>query len=229
MMIGPDSGGSGIGRTAGQRLARAELSKSMYHPGIPQAQRIADWISHAIGRILNSAGLARPGFSWWAIVGLAALAVLTVAAIMFWVGPVRRSGRRAAPVLPRHEQFTARDHRQRAESMAAAGDYTTAIVESLRAIAAELQERGILAPRPGRTADELAAEASVPLPGQAAGLRQGARLFDDIRYGGHSGTAAGYQRLRDLDAGIRAARQAGLPGTADAVPPMAGAAAGAPS
>jgi hypothetical protein len=76
----------------------------------------------------------------------------------------------------------------------------------VRAIAVELQERSILPPRLGRTADELAAEASGPLPAHAVRLRDAARLFDDVRYGGRAGTADGYQRLRDLDAGIRTAK-----------------------
>ena len=58
------------------------------------------------------------------------------------------------------ERLTARDHRQNAERQAAAGDYTAAIIESVRAIAVDLEERGILPARVGRTADELAAEAS---------------------------------------------------------------------
>jgi hypothetical protein len=92
--------------------------------------------------------------------------------------------------------------------MAAAGDYTAAVIESVRAIALGLEERGVLAPRSGRTAVELAAEASGPLPGHADGLSQAARLFDDVRYGGRDGTAEGYQQMRDLDASLRAARPA---------------------
>jgi hypothetical protein len=239
MVIALGQGGPAVSRAAGQQLARAELSKRMYHPGTPLDERIARAIEHAIDRILDSGGLGGPGISWWGVVGLAILAVLVVAAIVFWVGPVRRSAHRAAVVLLPGEQLSARDHRERAERMAAAGDFTGAIIESLRAIAAELEERSVLAPRPGRTADELAAEASEPLPAHAAGLRQAARLFDDIMYGGRDGTAEGYHRLRDLDAGIRAARPASLLG--DAVPvgtgptgtgptetgaPLAGAAAG---
>jgi hypothetical protein len=61
-------------------------------------------------------------------------------------------------------------------------------------------------PRPGRTASELAAEAALALPGSGPGLREAARLFDDVRYGGRSGTLAGYQRVADLDTSLAAAR-----------------------
>jgi hypothetical protein len=216
MVIALGTGGPAVSRAAAQQLARAELSKRMYHPGTPLEERIVQAIGHAINRILSSAGLAGPGISWWAVVGLAILLVLVIAGINFWIGTVRRSAFRTAVLLPLKEQLSARDHRERAEQMAAAGDFTAAIIESVRAIAAELEERGVLPPRPGRTADEFAAEASGPLPGHAAGLRQAARLFDDIRYGGREGSQDGYHRLRDLDAGIRAARPAS--GAGDTVP-----------
>jgi hypothetical protein len=234
MVIAPGQSGPAVSRAAGQQLARAELSKSMYHPGTPLVERIAGAIEHAVERFLNSAGVAGPGVGWLGVVGLAILAVLVIAGILFWVGPVRRSAHRAAVVLAPGEQLSARDHRERAERLAAAGDFTAAIIESLRAIAAELEERSVLPPRLGRTADELAAEASGPLPGHAAGLRQAARLFDDLMYGGRDGNAEGYQRLRDLDAAIQAARLAslldeGLPVAAALTAtgaPLAGAAAG---
>jgi hypothetical protein len=190
-------GGAAVSRGAGQQLARSELAKRMYHPGIPLTERILN----AIGHLLRSAQGAVPG-GWWAVIALAALVVLAAAAIGHWIGPVaRRRGRTSAALLPGHS-LSARDHRQEGERLAAAGDFAGAIVEALRAVALELEERGLLPPRAGRTADELAAEASAPLPGQAASLRAAARLFDEVRYGGRAGTPAGYRRLRDLDAAV---------------------------
>jgi hypothetical protein len=198
---GGGNGGAAVTRQVGQRLARSELSKAIYHPGVPITERI----EQAIERFLNSAGVAVP-VGWWAIVALAALLVIAVAAVLAWIGPVRRSRSRAMDPLLSSGQLSARDHRQQAERMAAAGDYATAIIESVRAIAVELEERGVLEPRVGRTADEFAAVAGQPLPGHATGLREAARLFDDVRYGERAGTAAGYQRVRELDVAIRAAR-----------------------
>lgn len=199
---GPPGRGA-VSRRAGQHLARSELSKAIYHPGVPVAVRIED----AIARLLGRVGVAGPA-GWWAVIALAALAVLAVAAVLGWIGPVARSRRLATGALLSAGQLSARDHRLEAESRAAAGDFTTAIIESVRAIAVDLEERGILPPRVGRTADEIAAEASRALPGHAAGLRAAARLFDDVKYGEQAGTAASYRRLRDLDAGLRAARPA---------------------
>jgi Domain of unknown function (DUF4129) len=193
--------GGAVTRGAGQRLARSELAKRIYHPGVPLTERILNAIGRAISRLLHAAQGAVPG-GWWAVIALAALAVLAVAVILRWIGPVaRRRGRAPGPLLP-DRPLSARDHREEGERLAGVGDFGGAIIESLRAVALELEERGLLPPRVGRTADELAVEASAPLPGQAAGLREAARLFDEVRYGGRAGTPAAYRTLRDLDAAV---------------------------
>jgi len=212
----PGRAGSPVGRRAGQQLARAELSKAIYHPSVPWPVRVVRWIA----RFLNAVGQVAPG-GWWALVALAALVVIAATVVVAWIGPVARSRTRAQDPILSGAQLGARDHRRNAERMAAAGDFTAAIIEALRAIMVELEERSIIPPRVGRTADELAAEASGPLPAQANGFREAARLFDDVRYGQRAGTADGYQRLRDLDAGIRAART-----TISAAPLEAGATGG---
>ena len=191
--------GGGVTRQQGQRLARAELSKQMYHPGTPLTERI----EQAIARLLNHA-VVGADVTW--LIVLAAVLAIVIVVVMGWIGPVARSRSRGRAPLLAPSRARARDHRQQAERMAAAGDYAGATIESVRAIAVELEERGILAPRPGRTADEFAAEASRPLPDHAASLMAAARLFDDVRYGERAGTAAGYQQVRDLDVAIQAAR-----------------------
>src|SRR5579875_3700498 len=73
--------------------------------------------------------------------------------------------------------------------------------------------RGILPPKPGRTAGELAAEAGRELPALASSLRVVARIFDDVRYGGREGTPAGYLAVTELDAAVRVTgRPARAPG-----------------
>jgi hypothetical protein len=209
-------GGGAVTRQQGQRLARTELSKEMYHPGISFIERI----DHAINDLLNGATVpvGRAG-----LVVFAAVLAVAIVVVMAWIGPVARSRSRGRIPLLAAGQLSASDHRQQAERMAAAGDYTAAIIESVRAVAVDLEERGILPPRVGRTADEFAAEASRPLPEHAASLMAVARLFDDVRYGQRAGTAAGYQQVRDLDAAIQAARPVAVAGT-----PAAGATASGP-
>jgi hypothetical protein len=200
--IGPAVGSpTGIGRHAAQQLARRELSKAIYQPSL--YQRFLNWLSRRIGGVSATV----PG-GWWALIALIVAAVLVISLVIFWIRPART--RRAVPgAVLTGRQLSARDHRQNAERLAAAGDYSAAIIESTRAIAVGLEERGVLPPKPGRTADELAAESGRALPGQAAELAGAARLFDDVMYGGRDGQEPGYRRVRELDARLRDARPAG--------------------
>jgi Domain of unknown function (DUF4129) len=207
--------GPGIGRHAAQQLARKELSKTIYQPSL--LQRFLNWL----GRLGSNVNVSVPG-GWWALIALIVAVVLVAAAVIIRIRP-GRSHRGADGVLLQGRPLSARDHRLAAERSATAGDFSAAIIERVRAIAVELEQRGVLAPRPGRTADELAAEASRPLAAQASELTAVMRLFDEVMYGGRDGTQAGYQRARDLDARLQVTRPAGpaelLPaGTAGPVP-----------
>ncbi|MGO8960835.1 MAG: DUF4129 domain-containing protein [Streptosporangiaceae bacterium] len=192
----------GIGRQAAQQLARRELAKSIYQPSA--SRRLLDWLGRHLDRLFEAINSDLPG-GWWALVALLILAVVIVSVVLVQVRP-RASGRgtRSQPLAG--QEMSASDHRELAESHAAAGDFAAAIVERVRAAAEELRERGVLPARPGRTADEFAAETSLTLPALRMQLANAARLFDDVRYGGRSGTKAGYQDVRDLDDAIHAAR-----------------------
>jgi hypothetical protein len=197
-------GGEPIGRRAAQRLARDELSKVIYHPREPLTQRVLRVFWHWLIDLFNT-GNSVPG-GWWALVALAAIAVVVIALVMTRIGPVARRYRRGIGPVPGSRAATARDHRLRAGQLANLGDYSGAILECVRAIARQLEERGILAARAGLTADEIADEAGRVLPGDADALRAAARLFDDVCYGQRHGTQDGYQRLLALDARITAAQ-----------------------
>lgn len=194
--------GPGIGRQAAQRLARSELSKAVYHPHKSFIQWLLGEIGSLLTRLFNAGAASVPG-GWWALVALVAALVAVVTIVLRRIGPVARSRRRGPGALSGTAPLTARERRQRAERLAAGGDHSAAILEYLRAIAADLEERGVLAPNPGRTADELSGEAGRLLPARAGDLASAARLFDDVCYGGREGTREGYERLRDLDAAIR--------------------------
>jgi hypothetical protein len=221
---GPGPGGPGIGRQAAQRLARAELAKPEYHQHVPLAQRVITAVLNFIGRIFTAASNAAPG-GWWGLIALAALAVILTAVLLNWIGPVARA-RGSGPLAAEGETRTARHHRQQAGRLADAGSYAAAIIECVRAVAAELEERGVLPPRTGRTADEFAAEAGQALPAHADALRDAARLFDEVRYGQRPGSRASYERLRELDRRIVAsaprASRSGSPPGAGTAPVMTG-------
>lgn len=192
----------GIGRQAARRLARAELSKRIYQHNPPLLRRIIDAVDHWLGRLFHAASTVPGG--WWGLIALLILLVMVTAVILYRIGPVARTRRRAAGAVRGTHARTARELRDSAATLAASGDYSGAICETVRAIAAELDERMVLPPRAGRTADEFAAEASQALPPHAAGLHAAARLFDEVRYGYRAGSRQGYERLRELDTVIKA-------------------------
>lgn len=208
--------GSLTGREAGQRLARAELSKAIYHPHQSLTQRILNGISELLND-LSQAGRAFPG-GWWAAVALAALLATLITVVLSRTGPIARSRRAGGQPMGGSGPLSAADHRVHAGRLAAAGDYAGAILERVRAIAGELDERAVLTPRAGRTANEMAEEAAAALPAEAGALRGAALMFDDICYGERPGTQEHYALVSDLDTRIGAA--APKPGV-----PLAGAGA----
>jgi hypothetical protein len=101
---------------------------------------------------------------------------------------------------------SAADHRREAERYAAAGAYAEAVRERLRAVVRDLEDRGLLDARPGRTADEAAHDAGHVLPTVSADLRRAARTFDDVWYGGQVADASTYSALVAVDDAVAAAR-----------------------
>lgn len=198
-LAGKLAGGPLVGRHAGQRIARTELAEMSFW------QRILNWLEH----LPTDAGRVVPG-GWFGLIALAVLAVLAVTLVFYWVRPARTGRAKSESVLG-GKSFSARDYRRSAQRLAEAGDYADAIVDGVRAIAADLEERSILPPRPGRTAGELASDASRELPGLASDLRAVMQLFDDVRYGDKEGSLAGYQLVRRVDMEVSAARPTGVP------------------
>lgn len=193
-------GGPLIGRRAAQILARRELDK------------VSIWarIGHDIAQLFNNSANAVPG-GWFGLVAFGIIIAVLVIAILTWARPAPRRRIRARSVLGGKAR-TAQDYRQSATRFAKAGDYGQAIVEAVRAIAAELEERGVLPPRPGRTANELAIEAGSELVDLAADLRAVTKLFDDVRYGDRPGTEAGYELVCQVDRSVRTAPVAATDG-----------------
>jgi hypothetical protein len=188
-----------IGRDPAQRLAQEELSKALYHQRQPIPQLIVHAIQSFLNRLFSGVSSVTPG-GGWTVLAVAALLVIIVAVIAGRLGPLARTARRAAPLLDSGASAaTARQLREAAQACAAAGDYSTAILQRLRAIARGCEERGLLAADAGRTADELSVAVGALFPAQRDALADAARQFDEVRYGDGTGTQDGYERLRALD------------------------------
>uniref|UniRef100_UPI003557CD34 DUF4129 domain-containing protein n=1 Tax=Streptomyces corallincola TaxID=2851888 RepID=UPI003557CD34 len=192
-------------RDPAREAARRELSKGMYHQHDPSLfQRVWTAFWEWIGRLLDRAASATPGGAVGLIV--VALCVLAVLAALWWrLGtPHRRPA--SAPALFDARPRSAAEHRSAAEAHAAQGHWNQAVQERMRAIVRALEERALLDVRPGRTADEAAAEAGRALPAFTGRLHTAARAFDDVTYGGLGADEPTYRDLTALDADLERSR-----------------------
>ncbi|MFF6873735.1 DUF4129 domain-containing protein [Streptomyces sp. NPDC012474] len=185
-------------RDPAREAARRELSKRMYHEDDPSLfQRALDAFWDWLGKLLNAASTATPGGTLGLIVII--LAVIAVLAALWWrLGTPRRQPT-SSPALFDDRPRSAADHRAAAEAHAVQGHWNQAVQERMRAVVRALEERALLDVRPGRTADEAAAEAGRALPAHTDRLRTAARDFDDVTYGGRSATEQSYHRIAELD------------------------------
>ncbi|MGW7133944.1 DUF4129 domain-containing protein [Streptomyces bobili] len=187
-----------IPRDPAREAARRELSKRLYHENDPSLLERAlntfwDWL----GSVFGAASTAAPG----GLLGLVVivLAVAAVVAALWWRLGTPRPRTASAAALFDDRPRSAADHRSTAEAHAAQGHWNQAVQERMRAIVRSLEERALLDIRPGRTADEAAAEAGHTLPAHTARLRSAARDFDDVTYGGRTATEQAYHRIAGLD------------------------------
>lgn len=194
-----------IGREAARHAAERELSKPIYHRDDPPlAERVARWLFDQLGHLLHGAAAASPGGA----AGLVVIVLVVVAAVVLLrlkLGPLARAARTSTALLP-DALRSAAEHRAAADRLAAEGDLAGAVRERLRAVARELEERAVLAPRAGRTAHEMAAEAGAVLPALAGSLADAARRFDEVWYGGRAALPGDDEALRNLDRAVRGTR-----------------------
>ncbi|MFD6419514.1 DUF4129 domain-containing protein [Streptomyces sp. NPDC060194] len=192
-------------REAAREAAERELSDPRYREHEPGLLRRAldafwDWVDS----LFSTAASVTPGGA----VGLLVLAVVVIAlavALRLRLGSPRRAPRPEAALFADGPRSSA-DHRSAAERHAAAGHWTEACQERMRALVRALEERALLDPRPGRTADEAATDAGHVLPAHRTALSAAARTFDDLTYGGRTGDEGTYHRLSRLDTDLATAK-----------------------
>ncbi|MEU7785908.1 DUF4129 domain-containing protein [Amycolatopsis sp. NPDC049159] len=194
-----------IDRDSARRAAAEELSDPKYRDAQPGfLQQVGQWLGEQVDKLLRGMSSVVPGGPFGLLLVLVLLIVLVVV-VRLRTGKVARTAR-ADRVVFGGQRKNAADYRRSAAEAAAAGRYDDAVRDRFRAVVRALEERALLDTRSGRTADEAAAEAGTLLPNVADALRTGARLFDDVHYGGREGTEAAYRRLTELDEQCRRER-----------------------
>lgn len=196
-----------IPRVPAREAAERELSDPMYHENDPSLlQRGLDRFWEWVDGLFDAASGAAPG----GLLGLVVIVLVALALLgaLWWrLGTPQRAAL-AGDSLFADGPRTAAEHRTIAARHASAGRWNQAVQERMRAIVRSLEERTLLDPRPGRTADEAAAEAGRSLPAHTDELRVAARSFDDVTYGGRTADEPAYRRIEELDKALERTKPA---------------------
>lgn len=185
-----------------RELAARELARAVYaerEPGL--LERVGKWLLDRLDELVGLLTAQRLGGAGGVLV-VVALVLVVVAVVRWRLGRSARAARTGAVSLDA-VGLTAADHRRRADEAAGAGRYDEAVREWMRALVRDLEDRDVLAARPGRTAGEAAREASAVLPAAAGALTDAARCFDETVYGGRPADAGSVARMRVADRAVR--------------------------
>ncbi|MFC0626647.1 DUF4129 domain-containing protein [Kribbella deserti] len=192
-----------ISRDSAAEEAARELSKPVYHDDqsiITRAlNKLLEWIGEAFAEMAVRSPGGRTGFL--ILLGLVVLAVV----VIIWRAGVLRTTRaiRQEAVFDTGRIRSAAEYRAEAEAAAASGQFGPAIRSRFRAGVAELTERTILDDRAGRTAYEVAADATKAIPELEASLRPAATVFAEVVYGSRTATPERYAAVVAADEAAR--------------------------
>ena len=198
------------GAEEARRWAAEELAKPEYREAAPGWletlwQGFVDWLQSLDGPATGGSTVPSP------VIGIV-IAVVIAAAVIIARPRLNPKARQAKEVFEPDSILTPADYRQRAETSAAAGKWGDAVVDLFRALVRSAEDRTILDPQPGRTADEVARELAAPFGAEAERLGRAAATFDAIRYGNRAADAADYQAMASLDTALEAMKPARTPG-----------------
>lgn len=202
-----------------EELGRGDTPYS--EPELPQwLQDLLAWLRDLLGGVDVDA--PTPGADTGGTVGIIIAVALVIAALVvafaiFGLPRLRRRSRVTGDLFGEDDDRSSQQIRSAAQQAADAGDFTSAVVEVFRALARDLAERGIVTAFPGTTAREFGRRAAAVFPANAERLDDAARVFDDVRYLGRTGTEEQWMRMSALAAELRAAKAPRGPRAEDAL------------
>jgi hypothetical protein len=167
---------------------RHELSRPEYQESL--LQRFTRWFDGVLDAVGNA---GTGGFS--PVVGLVLLALLA-GGIAFALSRLRPNPGSATPdaTVFADARETSEEHRRRAQAALAQARWGETVVESVRAMASGLVERGLVPEQSGITVHELSERAGRLFPDHGRRLEAASRVFDETRYGDRPATE---QQARD--------------------------------
>lgn len=194
------------GSDEARRWAAEELAKPEYRdaaPGWLDAfwESLWDWLQSLDGA---------PSAEGTAVAPLIGVGIAVVIAVAIVLARPRLNARSKPPqdMFDADTAVSASDYRKRAADAASTGEWSAAVVDCFRALVRTAEDRNILEPRPGRTADEVAGELAAAFGVEARRLAWAARAFDGIRYGNETADRDAYAAMAELDASLRSQKPA---------------------
>jgi hypothetical protein len=187
-------------RDEARRWAGEELAKPEYRDADPGWladvwESVMDWL-----RALDGPGADGTAAAPW----IGVIIVVLIGAAIILVRPrLNAKAKRPTDMFDADPTVTATAYRGRAAAAASAGDWNAAVVDCFRALVRSAEERNVLDPRAGRTADEVARELATPFSPKARQLGEAARTFDGVRYGNESAGRTAYSAMLELDTALR--------------------------
>ena len=158
----------------GEELSRSEYRESW-------VERFVRWVNDVIDQLAEAVGRAGQINPFVAI----ALTIVVAALLALVLSRLRRNvtvAEHGNAVFTQARQ-TAAEHRQAAGAALEQARWDEAVVESVRALAAGLVERGLVAEQADITVHELAESAAALYPSLGGRLRRTGVVFDETRYG----------------------------------------------
>lgn len=200
----------------GRRWAEEELAGPGYQKPAPAWlenawQAFLDWLGQLDGPSGPPSSVAGP------LIAVAGVVIIVLAIVL--VRP-RLNARRQVQkeMYDAGTSVTADAYRGRAATAAAAGNLSAAVVDLYRALVRAAEEEEVIDTRPGRTADEAAAQLGRVYPHQSLQLASAAGTFDAVLYGHAAAGRADFDAMAELDEALQIAT-ASAEGTA-APPPQ---------
>ena len=186
--------------------ARAWLERELSRPEYQRSllDRFLGWLQDLWSVLVDGAqGTSSRSAGAAVLVTVVLLALAAVLVSKLRTDPAVRAG--VGPTLTMSE-VSAEEHRARAVEALAAGDPSRALVEAYRALATRAVRRGLVDPRPGLTAHELAIHLAPRFPEHREALLDAGRCFDQVFYGEQPVTGAAATAVLELDDALRLAR-----------------------
>jgi hypothetical protein len=192
------------GADEARRWATEELAKPEYREAAPSWletvwENFLEWFASLDGSTESAGPLPSP------VIGIV-IALIIAAAVILARPRLNAASRKPREVFEPDTILTAGDYRQRAEASAMAGKWGDAVVDRFRALARSAEDRAILDPQPGRTADEVVHDLTAAFPAEARRLDNAARTFDAVRYGNMAPSSSDYHDIVALDGALEAGK-----------------------